>query len=116
MFPVCPAQVDWRPTTSIYRGRGCLEWYGPVIRAAYSSVENGCAIAPQGCPETTDRLEYDQSVIFCQSLDLVQVNRIKKWVDLRRTPPRQRKLAILLYGFPPGVGSTGTAALLNVPK
>jgi magnesium chelatase subunit H len=29
---------------------------------------------------------------------------------------QERKLAILLYGFPPGVGATGTAALLNVPK
>lgn len=29
---------------------------------------------------------------------------------------QKRKLAILLYGFPPGVGATGTAALLNVPK
>lgn len=24
-------------------------------------------------------------------------------------------MAILVYGFPPGVGATGTAALLNVP-
>lgn len=29
---------------------------------------------------------------------------------------QDRKVAILLYGFPPGVGATGTAALLNVPK
>ena len=29
---------------------------------------------------------------------------------------QDRRLAILLYGFPPGVGATGTAALLNVPK
>eukprot|EP00873_Tetraselmis_striata_P036146 jgi/Tetstr1/456410/TSEL_043144.t1 len=44
------------------------------------------------------------------------VNRIKKWVELRRKPRHDRKLAVLLYGFPPGVGATGTAALLNVPK
>ncbi len=31
-------------------------------------------------------------------------------------PFQDRKLAILLYGFPPGVGATGTAALLNIPK
>jgi magnesium chelatase subunit H len=31
-------------------------------------------------------------------------------------PLQERRLAILLYGFPPGVGATGTAALLNVPK
>ncbi len=29
---------------------------------------------------------------------------------------QERKIALLLYGFPPGVGATGTAALLNVPK
>lgn len=37
--------------------------------------------------------------------------RIKSFALLQ-----ERKLAILLYGFPPGVGATGTAALLNVPK
>ena len=30
--------------------------------------------------------------------------------------PQERRLAVLLYGFPPGVGATGTAALLNVPR
>lgn len=43
-------------------------------------------------------------------------NRVKKWTELRRKSIQERKLAILLYGFPPGVGSLGTAALLNVPK
>jgi len=41
--------------------------------------------------------------------------RLQKWVDLRRTPPSQRKLAVALYGFPPNVGAVGTAALLDVP-
>lgn len=34
----------------------------------------------------------------------------------RRKPISERKVAVLVYGFPPGVGATGTAALLNVPK
>jgi magnesium chelatase subunit H len=42
--------------------------------------------------------------------------RLKKWINLRRKPAHEKKLAVLLYGFPPGVGATGTAALLNVPK
>ena len=42
--------------------------------------------------------------------------RLKNWIDLRHTPPAARKLAVILYGFPPGYGATGTAALLNVPK
>ena len=43
-------------------------------------------------------------------------SRVRQWVDLRRQPPAERKIAVVLYGFPPGYGATGTAALLNVPK
>jgi magnesium chelatase subunit H len=42
--------------------------------------------------------------------------RLKRWIALRQTPPAKRKIAIILYGFPPGYGATGTAALLNVPR
>lgn len=41
--------------------------------------------------------------------------RIQRWVQLRRTPAKKRRIGIVLYGFPPGYGATGTAALLNVP-
>lgn len=43
-------------------------------------------------------------------------SRVNSWVNLRRTPKSERKLAMSLYGFPPNVGAVGTAALLNVPK
>ena len=42
--------------------------------------------------------------------------RLKRWIALRKTPPVQRRIAVILYGFPPGYGATGTAALLNVPR
>ncbi len=42
--------------------------------------------------------------------------RVKRWIELRQKGRSDRKLAIILYGFPPGYGATGTAALLNVPK
>lgn len=44
------------------------------------------------------------------------VGRLKSWIALRQTPPAERRIAIVLYGFPPGYGATGTAALLNVPR
>ncbi|MBP0018992.1 MAG: magnesium chelatase subunit H [Cyanobacteria bacterium SBLK] len=44
------------------------------------------------------------------------IGRVTNWIQLKQTSPEKRKLAILLYGFPPGYGATGTAALLNVPK
>jgi magnesium chelatase subunit H len=42
--------------------------------------------------------------------------RIKARVALSREPETTRKLAVLLYGFPPNVGAVGTAALLNVAR
>lgn len=31
--------------------------------------------------------------------------RIKGWVDLRRTPVHDKKVAVIVYGFPPNVGA-----------
>jgi len=42
--------------------------------------------------------------------------RLKRWIALRQTPVSEKKIGIILYGFPPGYGATGTAALLNVPR
>ncbi|KAL7468553.1 hypothetical protein ACHAXS_008781 [Conticribra weissflogii] len=42
--------------------------------------------------------------------------RLKGWIDIRKTPPSDRKVSIMLYGFPPNVGAVGTAALLDVPN
>ncbi|WP_422614608.1 magnesium chelatase subunit H [Aetokthonos hydrillicola] len=44
------------------------------------------------------------------------IGRVKSWISLRHKPISERKIAIILYGFPPGYGAVGTAALLNVPK
>ncbi|ACC81224.1 magnesium chelatase subunit H [Nostoc punctiforme] len=44
------------------------------------------------------------------------IDRVKSWVSLRQKPASERKIAIILYGFPPGYGAVGTAALLNVPR
>lgn len=43
-------------------------------------------------------------------------SRIKAWVALRKSQAEDRKIAIMVYGFPPNVGAVGTAALLNVGK
>uniref|UniRef100_A0A0G4IDP0 magnesium chelatase n=1 Tax=Chromera velia CCMP2878 TaxID=1169474 RepID=A0A0G4IDP0_9ALVE len=43
------------------------------------------------------------------------VTRLKRWVRLRKKEAAERRVSVLLYGFPPNVGALGTAALLNVP-
>ncbi|MBO8140550.1 MAG: magnesium chelatase subunit H [Firmicutes bacterium] len=40
--------------------------------------------------------------------------RVRRWIDLRRKPPGQRRIAITLFSFPPDKGSVGTAAYLDV--
>jgi magnesium chelatase subunit H len=39
----------------------------------------------------------------------------ERWVRLRRKPAQERRVAMVLYNYPPGLGRLGTAALLNVP-
>jgi magnesium chelatase subunit H len=40
--------------------------------------------------------------------------RVAKLVELRRTKLAERKIAIVLFNFPPNAGATGTAAFLSV--
>jgi magnesium chelatase subunit H len=40
--------------------------------------------------------------------------RVARWVALRRTPARERRIAIVLFNFPPNAGNVGTAAHLAV--
>ena len=42
--------------------------------------------------------------------------RVTRWCELRRTARRDRRVGVVVYGFPPNVGAVGTAALLNVPR
>ncbi len=44
------------------------------------------------------------------------IGRIKSWVNLRKKAASEKKIVVILYGFPPGYGAVGTAALLNVPR
>jgi magnesium chelatase subunit H len=41
-------------------------------------------------------------------------DRVARLVDLRRAERRDRRVAVVLFGFPPNGGSTGTAAYLSV--
>ncbi|MCS7059884.1 MAG: magnesium chelatase subunit H [Anaerolineae bacterium] len=44
------------------------------------------------------------------------VTLVKKWVALRHKPNREKKIAIVVYDYPPGLGKKATAALLDVPR
>ncbi len=62
---------------------------GPAIRGG---------LAMRACPERVDAL----------------VAKAEKLVALRSTPRTERRVAIVLFNFPPNAGATGTAAFLDV--
>jgi magnesium chelatase subunit H len=43
------------------------------------------------------------------------LDQVEGWIRLRRKPAAEKRVAIVLYNFPPGLGKAGTAALLDVP-
>lgn len=43
-------------------------------------------------------------------------NLAQKWVGLRRKKNHEKRLAFVVYDYPPGLGKKATAALLDVPK
>ncbi len=44
------------------------------------------------------------------------VTLAKKWTALRRLPNKDKKVALIVYDYPPGLGKKATAALLDVPR
>jgi len=70
---------------------------GPIVYGGRSAI-GGSARAMRVEPERAGRL----------------ADRVAKQIALRRTPPGERKVAVVLYGFPPNAGAVGTAAHLSV--
>jgi magnesium chelatase subunit H len=70
----------------------------PSLFGGRSAQADGPVRAMRACPERTHALAA----------------KVAKLVALRRTPRDARKLAIVLFNFPPNAGSAGTAAFLSV--
>ena len=88
-------ELDGATNPTIFAGRhgmsGCTGCSHNC--AAQSDVK---AMAP--CPERVEKL----------------TERVDRLVSLRRSLVAERKLAIVLFGFPPNAGAAGTAAYLDV--
>ena len=91
-------ELDGATNPMIFGGRADAS--GPC-----TGCERGCAFAEHGlvremraCPERADALAA----------------KTAKLVALRRTPVAERKVATVLFNFPPNAGATGTAAYLGV--
>ena len=72
---------------------------GPIVFGGRGEAANdGNGAGMQGHPERIDTL----------------ASRVARLIRLRKTPVAERKLAVVLFNFPPNAGNTGTAAHLSV--
>ncbi|MEL7482565.1 MAG: cobaltochelatase subunit CobN, partial [Pseudomonadota bacterium] len=87
---------------------------GPIVFGARSGGEacTGCARACQ--PEPSMAEPGVMRMQSCQERAEMLARRVEKLIALRQTPPKDRKVAITLFNFPPNGGAAGTAAYLAV--
>ncbi|PPQ32269.1 magnesium chelatase subunit H [Rhodoblastus sphagnicola] len=85
---------------------------GPAVfggRARGGSICGGCE---DGCCFPDSESLRDMHV--CKERANALASRIEKLAVLRRSERAQRKIAIVIFNFPPNAGNTGTAAYLSV--
>ncbi len=92
-------ELDGSSGSLVYGGRS------DAAGTACSGCARGCTFAPadggndmQTCSERADMIAA----------------RVAKLVALRRSERAQRRVAVVLFNFPPNAGGTGTAAFLSV--
>jgi magnesium chelatase subunit H len=86
---------------------------GPIVFGGRSDGSNRqCTGCGRGCafPAAVN----DGNMHACSERVDMLAARVAKLVRLRHTPRSERRLAIVLFNFPPNAGATGTAAFLSV--
>jgi len=72
--------------------------------------QDGCQGCAHGCKSVSDTRAMAPCLERIESLS----EKTLRLVRLRRSQPHERKLGIVLFGFPPNAGAVGTAAYLSV--
>ncbi|MEP6837007.1 MAG: magnesium chelatase subunit H [Bradyrhizobium sp.] len=86
---------------------------GPMV---YGGRSDGAGIPCTGCERscTFAPSEIGGEMRVCSERADMLASRTARLVALRRSERRDRKVAIVLFNFPPNAGNTGTAAFLSV--
>ncbi|MBI5128796.1 MAG: magnesium chelatase subunit H [Rhodopseudomonas palustris] len=86
---------------------------GPMV---YGGRSDGGDVACPGCEKFCkfDRNETGGDMNVCAERAQMLASRTARLVALRRSERKDRKIAAVLFNFPPNAGNTGTAAFLGV--
>ncbi|MCG5525359.1 magnesium chelatase subunit H [Ectothiorhodospira haloalkaliphila] len=89
---------------------GCI---APMVYGGRPGPEGAiCAGCERHCKFTDS--ENTQDMFTCPERTGMLVSRVRRLVELRRAERAERKVAIVLFNYPPNAGNTGTAAYLGV--
>ena len=89
---------------------------GATLPMVYGGRPGQAGAQCHGCSKrcTFPETQQAQDMFTCSERTEMLAARVHKWITLRNTQRTQRKLAIVLFNFPPNAGSVGTAAFLSV--
>ena len=86
---------------------------GPMIFGGRAGAsDSSCSGCDRGCTFESGDAARDMS--SCAERSDMLAARVHRLVTLRRSERSERKVAVVLFNFPPNGGSTGTAANLSV--
>jgi magnesium chelatase subunit H len=86
---------------------------GPMV---FGGRSNANGVACTGCAQhcTFSMTDQVRDMHSCVERAGMLADRVTRLVALRRTELKQRRVAVVLFNFPPNAGNTGTAAYLSV--
>ena len=86
---------------------------GPIV---FGGRPGAPGVTCQGCDHhcTFQATDTAQDMASCPERALMLAGRVAKLVALRRSQRAQRKVAVVIFNFPPNAGNIGSAAYLSV--
>ena len=97
-------ELDGATGSMVFGGRGSAE------HIACTGCAHGCTFRNVAASDRQDAHDMHSCI---ERADLLAA-RVGKLVDLRRSARAERKVAAVVFNFPPNAGATGTAAFLSV--
>ncbi|MEL7130679.1 MAG: cobaltochelatase subunit CobN, partial [Pseudomonadota bacterium] len=87
---------------------------GPIVFGARASEPAQDKLTTETAGASGSEISGKLSMHACPERADMLARRVKRLITLRRTPVKDRKIAITLFNFPPNGGAAGSAAHLSV--
>ncbi len=89
---------------------------GSTVPMVYGGRPGAAGETCKGCARacTFTEAHAAQEMVACSERTDMLANRVARMIRLRQKPRQERKLALVLFNFPPNAGNIGTAAYLSV--